>query len=257
MTSTASGMFTGENIWVIGASSGIGEALACELAAQGARVALSARRGEELERVRSGLVNAAQHVVAALDVADAAAFDAVAVKIASQFGRIDRVVFLSALYAPSAVDAIKRNELRQIVDVNLMGAFYCAQSVVPVLRAQNGGQLALCGSVAGYRGLANAQPYAATKAAVISLAETLRIEEAGNGIDIRLISPGFVKTPLTDKNDFAMPMMITAEEAAESLARQLRGGGFEITFPKKFTTIMKILRLLPDALYFPIAARFR
>ena len=249
--------FAGENIWIIGASSGIGAALAAELAAGGARVALSARRAAELDKVNAGLTNPANHAVMPLDVSDAAGFDAAAAKVAALFGRIDRVVFLSALYTPSAVEAITRDELRKIVDVNLLGAFYCAQSVVPVLRAQGGGQLALCGSVAGYRGLANSQPYAATKAAVISLAETLRLEEAQNNIDIRLISPGFVKTPLTDKNDFAMPMMISAEEAASSLARQLRGCAFEITFPKKFTTIMKFLRLVPDVLYFPMAARFR
>ena len=257
MTSAPQTTFTGENIWIIGASSGIGSALADELARQGARLVLSARRADELEKVKSSLVNAASHVVLPLDVSDADAFQMVAAQAVVTVGRLDRVVFLSALYAPSAVAAIRRDDLRRIVDVNLLGAFYCAEAVLPLLRKQGGGQLALCGSVAGYRGLANAQPYAATKAAVINLAETLRIEEAVHKIDIRLISPGFVKTPLTDKNDFPMPMIISAEAAAVSLAQQLRGSSFEITFPKKFTTLMKFLRLLPDFIYFPLAARFK
>ena len=136
-----------------------------------------------------------------------------------------------------------------------MGTLNCLHAVLPILQRQKSGQIALCGSVAGYRGLPNAQPYGATKAAIINLAESLKLETAGSGIDVRVINPGFVRTPMTDKNSFDMPMIISPEQAARSLADQLAGSGFEIHFPKKFTWAMKILRLLPDALYFPIVRR--
>jgi short-subunit dehydrogenase len=132
----------------------------------------------------------------------------------------------------------------------LNGAFNAVHAVLPILKSQAHGQFVLCGSVAGYCGLPNGQPYSATKAGVINLAESLRAEEGH--LDIKVINPGFVRTPLTDKNNFKMPMMIEPEEAAKIIVKGLQSKKFEIHFPKRFTFLMKILSVLPDFLYFKI-----
>lgn len=249
--------FIGKKVWIIGASSGIGAALAHELARRGATLAISARRSDELQALRTALTPAVvgEHHTLPLDVTDRAAFLAAAQAAQARLGRIDSVIFMAAAYQPGSVARMTADTLRQVVDVNLVAAFTCAEVLLPILRLQGSGQFALCGSVAGYRGLPNSQPYAATKAAIINLAETLRAEESRKGIDVRVINPGFVKTPMTDKNDFTMPMMIEPEDAARSIADGLEGDAFEIHFPKRFTFLMKVLRLLPDRVFFALMRR--
>jgi short-subunit dehydrogenase len=247
--------YVGKNFWIIGASSGIGEALAVELAGRGARLALSARSGAALKSLTGRL--GAQHLALPADVTRIEDIQRAMSEIQESFGRIDGVIILSAVYTPMPIADMKMDVAAEIVTINLIGTLNCVSTVLPVMRAQRGGQIALCGSVAGYRGLPNAQPYGATKAAIINFAESLRLEESSNGLDVRIINPGFVSTPMTKKNSFPMPMIITPEEAAGSLADQLAGNSFEIDFPRKFTRIMKFLRILPDAVYFPIARRFK
>jgi NAD(P)-dependent dehydrogenase (short-subunit alcohol dehydrogenase family) len=248
--------YAGKTCWIIGASSGIGEALAIELSRRGARLALSARRDDALKAVIAKL-DGAGHLSLPLDVTRPEDLAQAAARIVQDFGTLDYAVILAATYNPGLVADLNAAGIRQIIDTNLVGTFNCVHALLPLLRRQKKGVLALCGSVAGYRGLARAQPYGATKAAIINLAETLRIEESANGIDVRVINPGFVETPMTGKNDFDMPMIISAGEAAKCLANQLRGSSFEISFPRKFAFIMKFLRLMPDALYFRIARRFK
>lgn len=234
--------YEGEIVWIIGASSGIGHALAVELAARGAVLALSARRREALEALRDKLGE--RHAVHPLDVADHAQLMEAAQAIRAAHGRIDRVVFLSALYTPTRLEALDAASMRQMVEVNVMGAFHAVQAALPILLEQSGGQIALCGSVAAYTGLPGGQPYSATKAAVMNLAESLRAE-CPERIDVKLISPGFVRTPLTEKNDFTMPAILTPEQAARAIADGLQTHRFEIHFPKRFTLLVKLLRLLP------------
>ncbi len=248
--------FVNKKCWIMGASSGIGAALAKELARQGAIVALSARRESALREIMSSL-DGTGHITVPCDVTKHDDVENAVAKVQAAFGNIDYAVVLAATYKPGPVYAITAEEARSTVEANLLGIFYCVQSLLPRLRAQKGGVLALCGSVAGYRGLPNAQPYSATKAAIINLAETLRLEEAQHGIDVRIINPGFVRTPMTDKNSFDMPMIIEPEEAARSLASQLAGNSFEISFPRNFVFLMKVLRLLPYALYFRIASKLK
>ncbi len=236
------------HIWIIGASSGIGKALAAELNRRGATLALSARRAEELQSLNEEL--GGQHNVFPVDVTDTALMEKTAKAIAASFCRIDSIIFMAAIYAPEKLAQMDMAVTRQIVDVNLNGAFNTVHTALPILNAQNGGQIALCGSVAGYRGLPGGQPYSATKAAVINLAESLRAEQAHNNIDVKVINPGFVRTPMTDKNDFKMPMMIEPEDAAKAIANGLQSKCFEIHFPKRFTFLMKLLHLLPPFLYF-------
>lgn len=237
--------YQGEIVWIIGASSGIGAALAQQLATRGAVLALSARRKEALAALRATLGE--QHRVFACDVADADTTLRTAMAVQAAFGRIDRIVFLAAAYTPMRLDALDPAVTKAIIDVNLTGAFTMVQAAMKIFAAQpSRGQLALCGSVAGYTGLPGGQPYSATKAAIINLAESLQAEQPP--FDVKLICPGFVRTPLTAKNSFAMPMIISPEAAATAIADGLRQNRFEIHFPKRFTILLKLLRLLPYAL---------
>ena len=237
----------GKHIWIIGASSGIGEALARELASQGAHLILSARSEDKLNAINDSLNKA--HTVLPVDVSHAKDV----IKAAKTIQSLDSVIFMAALYAPHSPKTKDINFIHDMITVNLGGAFNTVNAVLPIFEKQGYGQITLCGSVAGYRGLPYGQPYCATKAAIINYAESLKIELEDKNIDIKVINPGFVKTPLTDKNSFQMPMMIEAEDAAKSLTKGLASKAFEIHFPKKFTWIMKILDILPRWLYFPIA----
>ena len=239
-------------IWIIGASSGIGAALAKQLASRGAIMALSARRKEALEKLKDSLGE--PHKIFALDVADSEMVVRTAQAIRACYGRIDRILFLAAAYTPMKLHELDLAVSKQIVEVNLLGALHVVHAALPIFEEQRKGQLALCGSVAGYTGLPGGQPYSATKAAIINLAESLRAE-LPNRIDIKLISPGFVKSELTDKNDFKMPMIITAEQAAIHIADGLLKPSFEIHFPKRFTRLLKLLRLLPYPLAFHLLRR--
>lgn len=245
--------FKNQTTWIIGASSGIGEALAREIARDGGKLALSARSVDKLRIICDELGQG--HKPYPLDVSDPKALQEAAQSIQKDFGKIDRVVFLAALYDPLEFKNIKAEAVNKIVDVNLKGAFYTVEAVLPVIEEQGSGQIALCGSVAGFCGLPKGQPYSATKAAINNMAQSLRAEMQGDHIDIKVINPGFVRTPLTDKNKFDMPMIIEAEDAAKALAYGLRTRKYEVHFPKKFTILVKLLALLPYSLYFALAKR--
>ena len=238
--------FSGKNIWIIGASSGIGEALARELASQGASLALSARRQKQLDALNKDL--GGEHEVLPLDVTDVAALQSAVKTLQEKWSRIDSVIFMAAIYAPTMLNKLDIEQTHKMVDVNLNGAFNTVFATLPAL--EKGSQIALCASVAGYRGLPGGQPYSATKAAIINLAESLRAEQSRKGIDVKVINPGFVETPLTDKNDFDMPMITTPEKAAKAIAKGLKSRSFEIHFPKKFTFLVKLVSILPAPLYF-------
>lgn len=238
-----------ETIWIIGASDGIGAALARAWAARGARLVLSARSADRLVALAADL--GPDHVAVPLDVADRASLDAAARRIAA-LGPLDRVIHMAAMYDPGKVRDLDPETAARIVTVNLTGSFHIAQVAPPLLRA--GGQLALCGSVAGYVGLPQGQIYSATKAAVINLAETLRAELAGQR-DVRLICPGFVDTRMTQQNDFTMPAMVAPETAAREIIRGLTARRFEIHFPRRLTLTLKLLRALPYWAALPLTRR--
>lgn len=246
--------YKGEVVWIIGASSGIGAALAKELAERGACLALSARSKDKLQTLKESLSGG--HQIYPLDVCDANTVNRTANAISAAYGRIDRVIFLAAAYTPMHLADLDLAVCKHMVEVNLGGAFNVVHAVLPILAQQERGQLVLCGSVAGYTGLPNAQPYSATKAGIINLAESLRLE-APESVDVKVINPGFVKTALTDKNSFDMPMMISAGQAAKHIANGLLKSSFEVHFPKAFTLILKCLRLLPYCLSNPILKRMK
>jgi len=238
-----------KTIWIIGASSGIGAALAVNLAAKGSRVIISARNETALQSVRGDKNNID---ILPFDVSTIKDVERATDKVFAQYKKIDSIVFLAAAYNPTKITEISVDEMASMMDINFMGAFHVVYCVLPHLIKQGVGQIALCGSVAAYRGLPNGQPYSATKAALMNFTESLRFEVAHHGIDVKLISPGFVRTPLTDKNDFSMPMMIEPIEAANYIAKGLLSSKFEIHFPFMFTKIMKFIRIIPDFLYFKL-----
>lgn len=248
--------FENKKIWIIGCSSGIGEALARELAAQGATLALSARREDKLTELNVEL--GGKHEILAFDVADFKGLKAATEKLRTKWQQIDSVIFLAATYTPGDVFELEYEKVKQVLEVNLLSAFSISELVLPWLLQQQKGQFVLCASVAGYRGLPSGQPYGATKAALINLAESIKCEMQTKcpQIDIKVINPGFVRTPLTDKNDFAMPMIIEPEQAAKAIAKGLLATKFEIRFPWLFTSIMKFLEIIPYRLYFWLVKKF-
>jgi len=236
--------FKDQSIWIIGASSGIGAALARELSARGAKIFLSARQEGKLQSLAREL--GPDHQSLPLDAAQPGAIAAAFTTISTR--KIDRVIYLAATYEPGKISAMDMDHARQMIAVNLTGALEMLHTILPVMEAKGHGQIALCGSVAGYTGLPGGQPYSATKAAIINLAESLHAEMKSKNIDVKLISPGFVETPMTDKNNFDMPAIISPESAARYIAQGLQSKTFEIHFPKKFTFFMKLLRILPYGL---------
>ncbi|WP_380057589.1 SDR family NAD(P)-dependent oxidoreductase [Falsihalocynthiibacter sp. SS001] len=238
-----------ETIWIIGASDGIGAALARLWSKQGVRLILSARSESKLQTLVSEL--GAHHIAIPVDVSNRESLEQAAEQITAH-APIDRIIHLAANYDPGSVldaDPLKAGE---IVTTNLTGSFHVAQIAPRVLR--RGGQLALCGSVAGYFGLPQGQIYSATKAGVINLAESLRSELEGV-VDVRLICPGFVDTRLTKRNDFTMPALISSEKAAHEIISGLNKRRFEVHFPRRLTLALKLLRALPYWAALPLAGR--
>lgn len=236
-----------KKIWIIGASSGIGAALAAELSRRGADLTLSARRKDALEKISKDFGRPAR--IVPLDVSDPNSMH----EAVQAYGFFDSVIFMAATYNPGLIENMDIEYAHRMIEINIGGALNAIQAVYPAMRQAGKGQIVLCGSVAGYCGLPNSQPYSLTKAAIMSLAQTLKVEAERHNIDVKLISPGFVRTPLTDKNNFSMPMMIEPEEAARVIADGLTRANFEIHFPRKFTNIVKFLSILPYSLYFYIA----
>lgn len=246
----------GRLVWLIGASSGIGAALASELVSAGYRIAVSARRAERLSALGVGLAAAEDaFAVFPVDVTDEAAVRVCVDAIEAQMGPIDIAIFNAGDYTPMALEAFDTQLFRQLMDVNYMGAVNCLAALLPVMIPRGTGQILVTASVAGYSGLPLAAPYSASKAAAINLAEALQPELRKQGVRIRLINPGFVDTPLTRKNRFRMPFLMTPAAAAQRVVKALERDQFEIAFPRRFVWLMKLLRCLPYRLYFPLVNR--
>jgi NAD(P)-dependent dehydrogenase (short-subunit alcohol dehydrogenase family) len=244
--------YRGRRVWVIGASYGIGAAIAQELLARGARVALSARKRDLLRAVAGDRKDA---LIAPLDVTDAASVHAAASAIERAWGGFDLALVVAGTHVEmrarldrGTAAAGQRWDLgraRQLLDVNLYGVLNCIDAILPVLARQASGGVGIVSSVAGYIGLPKALIYGASKAALINFTESLYGDLRPQGIGVYLINPGFVDTPLTQKNRFAMPALMKAEEAARVTLDEIAAGSFEIHYPKRFTRWLKLLRVLP------------
>jgi len=238
----------GKHVWLVGASAGIGAALAEALAARGARLALSARSVEKL-----AALNVDNATLVPCDATDIDALTAARNTVLAAFGNIDLVIYLAGDYQPMRAGSFDLVAAEKIVTVNFLGAMRFTSLVLPNLR--EGGGIAFVASVAGYRGMPKSLAYGPGKAALIHFAECLYFDLAPKNIGVWVINPGFVATQLTAKNDFDMPAIIQPAQAAEEIIEGLRSGNFEIHFPKRFTRVMKLLALLPYGLYFRLMRR--
>ena len=238
-----------KRVWLVGASSGIGAALAQALAERGARLALSARRTDKLQAL--GLADA---LLVPCNATDAASLAEARRQIVTTMGGIDLVIYLAGDYVPMRADNFDLAVAEQVVNVNFNGALRLAATVLPDLRP--GGGVAFVASVAGYRGLPKALCYGPGKAALIHFAECLHLDLAPKGIGVWAINPGFVSTQLTAKNDFQMPALQTPGQAAQAIIDGFAEGRFEIHFPKRFTRLLKFFAILPYRWYFPLIRRF-
>jgi len=247
--------FTHQRVWVIGASSGIGEACARALLKRGAKLALSSRRIERLEAIAQS-ADPSHSLVVPVDVIDPSSIARAYQTIKTQWGGIDLLLFVSGIYIPLRADDFNMKDAQTTVDSNILGPMRAVATVLPDMLQVGHGHLAIVGSVAGYSGLPKALAYGPTKAAMINFCETLFYDLQPKGIGVHMISPGFVATEATAKNDFEMPALISAEEAANEILEGIGRGEFDIHFPKRFSGFLKFLRILPYPIYFWIVRKF-
>ncbi|BBF92748.1 SDR family NAD(P)-dependent oxidoreductase [Blastochloris tepida] len=245
-----------QRVWITGASSGIGRALALEMARRGAAVVATARRAEalaELSGAASGLKGSIRAEPA--DVTDADALELLVARVEAEDGPIDTAILNAGLYLPVRAEEFDLAKFETSFAVNLGGTVKALAPILPRMMARKRGRIAFVASVAGYGGLPTSSAYGATKAALINMAESLKFDCDRHGVTVQVICPGFVETPATEVNPFPMPFIIPAEEAARRIADGLETNRFEIAFPRRFAFILKAINLLPYRLYFPLVAR--
>lgn len=238
--------FANKRYWLVGASEGLGRALAVSLSKAGAEVVVSARSADRLEDLVAGLPGRARAV--ACDVSDAGSVR----KAAAEAGEIDGMVYLAGLYWPMKATEWDADKVATMVDVNLTGAARVVGEVLPGMLERRSGHIVLTGSLSGFRGLPGAVGYGATKAGIMSLGETMRIDLKGTGVAVQNANPGFIRTRLTDKNEFRMPFLMEPEEAAEHMMRLMRSDRFSSSFPWLFGAWFRFSQFLPDWLYYRV-----
>ena len=237
-------------IWITGASSGIGKALSIKFAQEGWIVAASARREGLLQELTK--INQNIHSFP-LDVTNPEQCKKVFEEIKKKFNNIEISIFGTGIHDPNSEKRFNLEKIREIMEVNYFGTMNSINSVYDYYNDKKGGQISIISSVAGYRGLPAAGAYCASKSALTSFTESLRFEMMRKNVRVSLVSPGFIKTPMTDQNDFPMPMIKSPEFAAEQIYIGLtEKTGFEIHFPKAFTFFLKFLRILPNSIYFKL-----
>ena len=243
---------SGWRVWLSGASSGIGEAMARELASRGARLALFARRGDLLETLRSHLV--AKHpsievLVEPGDVRDRVRVREAIAEAESRFGGIDVLILNAGTGDTMAAETFDIDVVERIVGVNFLGAVYSIGAALPGMIARRSGTIVGISSIAGVRGFPGAAPYCSSKAALTTFLESLRLDLWRTGIRVVTVTPGFIKTPLTDRNTHPMPFLQTPERAARIILRGIERGKRNVHFPKRLTIPLKILSLFPGSIY--------
>lgn len=231
-------MFQDKTYWLVGASHGLGYALAQALDAEGARLILSARSPKPLQDLADSL-NGAKSLP--LDVTDSAAV----AQAADKAGRVDGVIYCAGAYDPMAAPDWDPESAEQMADVNFMGALRVLGHVVPDMADRNAGHVVIIGSLAGHRGLPNAIGYGASKAAVMHLAENIRADLRGTNVKVQIMNPGFIRTRLTDKNAFEMPQIMSAEDAARRTLNAMKSNLFSASFPAPFAWLFVLGRYLP------------
>ena len=242
-----------KKIWITGASSGIGKALAEKFALEGWKVAISARRKEILDEMAKR-ENISSYP---LDVTNQNQIKDVFSKIINDFGNLDLCVFSSGTYDPKLEQEINIKQSQFVMETNFFGVLYCIKSVEKYFKDKKAGHISIVSSIAAYRGLPNSSGYGPSKAALTNLTESLYFDFKKYNVRVSLISPGFIKTPLTDKNEFPMPFIKSPEFAAEKMFKGLtKSKSFETHFPKELTLFLKFLRILPYRIYLFMIDKF-
>lgn len=240
-------------IWITGASSGIGKAVAIKFAQNGWIVAASARRESLLNELKK--INENIHPFP-LDVTDINKCKLVATNIINKFKNIDICLFSTGMHDPKSEKKFNLEKIREIMEVNYFGTINSINSIYNYFSEKKNGQISIISSVAGYRGLPAAGAYCASKSALTSFTESLNFDMRMKNVRVSLVSPGFIKTPMTDQNDFPMPMIKSPEFAANEIYKGLTvKKGFEIHFPKAFTYFLKFLQILPSGVYFKLVSK--
>lgn len=239
----------GQRWWLVGASEGLGRALAHRMSAAGAELILSARNADRLAELAAELPGTA--IVARCDIADTASVRAAA----AQAGQIDGLVFLSGVYWPQRAQSWDADRVEAMCDINFTGCARVLGAVVPAMVARDRGHIVLIGSLSGFRGLPGAIGYAASKAGVMALAEAMHADLRGTGVRVQLANPGFIKTRLTDRNDFPMPFLMTPEQAAGVVFDHMQTDAFKISFPWLFSLLFRGGQFLPDWVWYRMFAR--
>ena len=232
--------------WVTGASSGIGEAVAIELSRQGWVVIATARRADKLHELAAIHKNI---LPMAGDITDSNRMFEIIETARLNYGVPDLVILNAGTYIADPIEDFSAENFKTQIDLNLTGTANCLQAVLPHFTQRHAGHIAIVASVAGYRGLPRSLSYGPSKAALIHMAEALAIEGVRHNIKVQVVNPGFIKTPLTDKNEFPMPFLMDVDDAARVLVKELSSSRFEITFPKIFSYLLKFIGLLPARLY--------
>ncbi len=234
----------GKRYWLGGASEGLGAALAAKLSAAGAEVILSARNEDRLHEVAKSLPGKSQ--VIPVDVSDRQSVETAA----QAAGEIDGMIFLAGIYWPIGAKEWNADQIEAMADVNFTGAIRVLGACVPQMVARDAGHIVITGSLSGFRGLPGAIGYAPSKAGVMALAESLHADLWRTGVRVQLANPGFIKTRLTEKNDFRMPFLMTPEQAAQEMFELMCDeGAFERNFPRMFSWVFRLSRFLPTWAY--------
>jgi len=238
--------WSNKRYWIVGASEGLGLALAKKMSEAGASLVLTARNEARLKEIAASLPNKAE--VLPLDITNLAAVK----KSAKILKNLDGFVFLAGAYWPMSAQEWDIGKVTKMVNVNLIGALHTLEVILPMFIEKNRGHLVFTGSLAGYRGLPAALGYGSSKAAIANLSETLRYDLKETSIKVQLINPGFIKTRLTDKNKFNMPQIMAPEDAAEKMFSNMNKNNFSSSFPAPFSWLFRVSRVLPDSIYFKL-----
>ncbi|WP_400084130.1 SDR family NAD(P)-dependent oxidoreductase [Yoonia sp. R78084] len=234
----------GKRYWLVGASEGLGREVAFSLSRAGAEVIVSARSEDRLKELVAELPGKASYI--AVDVADRAAVEAAA----KEAGEIDGVVYLAGVYWPMKAQDWDNEKADMMGEVNFLGASRVVGAVIKDMVAKGAGHIVLVGSLSGFRGLPGAIGYSASKAGLMSLAESMQADLRTSPIEVQLINPGFIKTRLTDKNDFTMPFIMSAEDAAKEVFEHMNTDAFKKSFPMLFSWVFRLSQFMPDWMYY-------
>ncbi|MEO0991066.1 MAG: SDR family NAD(P)-dependent oxidoreductase [Pseudomonadota bacterium] len=240
--------FDGKRYWLVGASEGLGRALAEKMSMAGAEVIVSARNAERLEALVAELPGKA--IALPMDISDAASVAAAS----EALGTVDGIVFLAGVYWPMKAGEWDADRAIQMADINFTGAFRTLGAVMPQFLERDEGHIVIVGSLSGFRGLPGAIGYGASKAGVMALAESMYADLKDTGLKVQLANPGFIKTRLTEKNEFSMPFIMEPEEAARAIFEHMDSSRFKVSFPTVFSWVFRLSQFMPDWMYYRIFA---